>query len=353
MRNNEIIIWGEILFQIFLAKITRSPRPVTVNLQVTKHCNLRCPYCYADLDTLKGVKDPSTKETFETIDELYKYGCRHIILMGGEPLMRKDIGEVISYIKSKHMRCEIVTNGYFVERNIDNLKLCDSVCISLDGPKEENDKIRGEGCHKMVLKAMSILKENKIKTRIHAVLTRYTIENGPQYLASLAKKHGFPCNFSMITLRPELRREYIKFTEEEIVGFLKKYRRLRDEGFPIFTSDTCFDYMLNWPKKGEFTIYKTDDFTKDEMRWVVPCNYGQYNAIVDVDGSIYKCSVAWKDGLNWRKHGMKNCLEYIEKNLLNCVSCRSIGDIDRALALNFCSISNFKMIFKYIKLRIR
>ncbi|MFQ5787353.1 MAG: radical SAM protein, partial [Thermodesulfobacteriota bacterium] len=174
----EIITLANMTFQVMIAKVTDFPRPVSVNLQVTKHCNLDCPYCFADLETLREVQDISTKETFETIDELYKYGCRHIILMGGEPLIRTDIGEIIRYIKSKWMRCEIVTNGYFVECHVDDIKICDSVCISLDGPKEVYDRLRGNGCHNKVLSAMKLLKEKKIKTRIHAILTRYNLEVG-------------------------------------------------------------------------------------------------------------------------------------------------------------------------------
>lgn len=353
MKVKEMISLGRMVWQVILAKVTKFPRPTSVNLQVTKYCNLNCPYCFADLETLKGVKELSTQETLETIDELYKYGCRHIILMGGEPLIRKDIGEVIRYIKSKRMRCEVVTNGYFVDRHIDDLKICDSVCISLDGPKEVNDRLRGDGCHDKVLNAISLLKSKKIKSRIHAILTRYNLEVGLPYIANIAKENGFPFNFSMIMLRHEKRPDYIHFTEEEIVKFLNQYKWYRDNGFPVFTSDSCFEYMLNWPKKGDCTIYVDDKLTPEQMRWVIPCNYGQYNAFVDVDGKVYKCCLTWKNGLNWREHGMKACLEHIGKNLIGCISCRSIGDIERALLLNFASVNNIRMVFKYITMRLR
>ena len=341
------------MWQIILAKLTKFPRPVSVNLQVTKYCNLNCPYCFADLETLKDLKELSTQETLETIDELYKYGCRHIILMGGEPLIRRDIGEIIRYIKSKWMRCEIVTNGYFVYRHIDDLKICDSVCISLDGPKEVNDQLRGNGCYDMALNAMSLLKNRKIKTRIHAILTRYNLEVGLPHIANIAKTFGFHFNFSMIMLRPEKRPDYINFTEEEIGKFLNEYKWYRDNGYPVFTSDTCFEYLFNWPKKGDYTIYIDDKLTPAQMRLVMPCNYGQYNAFVDVDGKVYKCCLTWKNGINWREYGMKACLEHVGKNLINCVSCRNIGDIERAILLRFTSFDNIKMVFRYIASRLK
>ena len=122
--------------------------------------------------------------------------------MGGEPLIRKDIFELVTYIKSKWMRCEIVTNGYYIDRNIEALKLCDSVCLSIDGEKEANDLVRGEGCHDMVLEAMAILKANKVKVRIHSILTQHNIKTGLSYIAEKAKDFAFSFNFSMIMLRP-------------------------------------------------------------------------------------------------------------------------------------------------------
>ena len=75
--------------------------PLIVNYQVTTLCNLRCIYCYADLHSPKEERDLSTAEIFREIDELYGLGTRWIRLMGGEPLMRDDIGAIIDYIKKK------------------------------------------------------------------------------------------------------------------------------------------------------------------------------------------------------------------------------------------------------------
>lgn len=350
MKFKETAILGRMTWQVMLAKLTKFPRPVSVNLQLTKICNLDCEYCFADMESLKQerVKDPTTKELFETIDELYKYGCRHIIMMGGEPLIRKDIYELVNYIKSKWMRCEIVTNGYYVEKHIEALKLCDSVCISIDGEKESNDLVRGEGCHDAVVGALKFLKANDVKIRIHSILTQHNIKSGPQYIAELAKDFAFPFNFSMIMLRPEKKPDYANLREDQIQDFLDDYKGHRDKGYPVFTSDATFDYMKKWPMPGQPTIFKDDPLTSKQWKDVVPCNYGQYNAFVDTDGCVYKCAVTWKNGLNWREHGMKAALGHIGKNLINCVSCRSIGDIERALLLNFSSWNNIKMVFKYL-----
>ncbi|MBF0134701.1 MAG: radical SAM protein [Magnetococcales bacterium] len=345
----DLIVLIRIIIQVLRVKITRRARPVSVNLQVTKHCNLACSYCFADLESLATVKDPDTSEMMETIDELYRHGCRHIILMGGEPLIRKDIGTIIRHIKNRWMRCEIVTNGYYVAQHLEDLQACDSVCVSLDGLRESNDVVRGKGCHDTVVKAMDFLHAKGIKTRIHAIITRENLHSGSmRYIAELAARYGFAFNFSMAMLRPELRDDSIHFTEEEIQEIIAEYRQLRMDGFPVFTSERCLKYVAKWPKKGSYTIFEADSLTPEEKRWVMPCNYGRYNAFLDVDGSVYKCCLTWKNGLKWREHGMQACIDHVGRNLLHCVSCRSIGDIDRAMLLEFASLGNLRMVWNYL-----
>src|SRR3989338_9644906 len=60
----QTMILGRMGWQVLLAKITHKPKPVSTNLQVTKVCNLDCPYCFADLHSLTKVTDPSTKDLF-------------------------------------------------------------------------------------------------------------------------------------------------------------------------------------------------------------------------------------------------------------------------------------------------
>ena len=60
------------------------------------------------------------------------------------------------------MVCEIITNGYLTERYLDELALCDSVCVSLDGEKEGNDLNRGEGSFQKAVDAILLLLKHNI-----------------------------------------------------------------------------------------------------------------------------------------------------------------------------------------------
>lgn len=73
-------------------------------------CNLRCSYC----DTLWAADDsaPVRMMSAEEISELVRSsGVTNVTLTGGEPLLQKDIGSLISLLTEQGNRVEIETNG--------------------------------------------------------------------------------------------------------------------------------------------------------------------------------------------------------------------------------------------------
>ena len=105
------------LAKLVKAKVTGRRIPVRVCLLVTKYCNLTCFFCYAeDILNSKAVQEYSLDNIKNIVDQLYKAECRQITIVGGEPLIRDDIGEIIDYIHNKGIFVEMTTNGYFVKK---------------------------------------------------------------------------------------------------------------------------------------------------------------------------------------------------------------------------------------------
>ena len=75
-------------------------------INVTHNCNLRCHLCY--IPERAQEKDLSTDKIKEAIR---KYPGRLIALSGGEPTLREDLPEIISYIKSQNKITIMATNG--------------------------------------------------------------------------------------------------------------------------------------------------------------------------------------------------------------------------------------------------
>ncbi len=101
------------LFRNKMRKITssllRSPTK-WVQLWVTERCNLACVYCGSYNNT---SQDPSLEILVERVKKLNKLGVGMISLYGGEPSIRRDLPELISYINELGSVSYIATNGTF------------------------------------------------------------------------------------------------------------------------------------------------------------------------------------------------------------------------------------------------
>jgi len=129
----------------------------------TRACNYNCLHC-------SFASKPAAEDEIDTeggkriVDQLYEIGGRWFGLSGGEPLVRKDIFEIIEYAKSIGMNVSLITNGYYVKGDIlDKLARNEVMtAISLEGKEKINDYMRGKGSYATALKAMDELSRNGI-----------------------------------------------------------------------------------------------------------------------------------------------------------------------------------------------
>lgn len=83
----------------------------SIRLEITSHCNLKCEYCH-NSEYSNRKDDMSTQDIKQLICNLKeRYPINKILLIGGEPLVNKDICEIISLITSLGIKTDMVTNG--------------------------------------------------------------------------------------------------------------------------------------------------------------------------------------------------------------------------------------------------
>lgn len=110
-------------------------RPIlSLRITLTNRCNVNCIYCHHD--GMRSSKNEMTPDEIYKICQIAKrIGVRKIRLSGGEPLIRKDIVEIISKISSIGFNdISITTNGILLEKYAKDLKEAglDRVNVSLD-----------------------------------------------------------------------------------------------------------------------------------------------------------------------------------------------------------------------------
>ena len=120
--------------------------PLLASLAVTYRCNQRCSYC--ELPE-RGIADKElqTEGFKKIIDQLIKLEASSISFTGGEPLIRKDVPELIRYIKKSGTSTNLTTNGMLITPELSEVIIdagLDSIGISLDSANRKYvNKARG------------------------------------------------------------------------------------------------------------------------------------------------------------------------------------------------------------------
>ncbi len=132
-----------------------------VSFSPTNRCNLRCDYCCVD-SKIENKDHLDTDEVKKAIDNIVKINPRTLTITGGEPLLREDFFEILSYVKEK-FKGEIIlsTNATLIEYSkVDEIiKDLYAIEISLDGYDELScSKIRGEGVFTKVINLVKYIK---------------------------------------------------------------------------------------------------------------------------------------------------------------------------------------------------
>ena len=133
------------------------PRYVQAMVNVTNHCNLSCAHCFVfrDGNPNNPANEMKAAPLLEELERLRdRHGIRSMIWMGGEPMLR---WRVIKEGLHLFQRNTITTNG--------TIPLHDfgpdvTYVISLDGPPQVNDSVRGQGVFDKVMLNLSKISED-------------------------------------------------------------------------------------------------------------------------------------------------------------------------------------------------
>lgn len=142
-------------------------RPMTVSIEPTTACNLRCPECPSGLRAFSRETGNLKKDFFrKTIDELYRELIYLIFYFQGEPYINPSFLEMVAYANEKGIYTITSTNGHFL--NDENARKTiesglDRLIISVDGTTQEvYENYRKAGKLEVVLQgAKNIVKWKK------------------------------------------------------------------------------------------------------------------------------------------------------------------------------------------------
>jgi radical SAM protein with 4Fe4S-binding SPASM domain len=166
--------------RLFVTSMASKKAPLyMVTWRCTRRCVGSCLYCSYTPEYAKD-EEIDTKTAYKMVDEIHDFGSPWFGISGGEPLVRKDIFDVIAYAKKEYgMEVSLITSGFaFDQERLDKLVKHEvHTAVSVDGNRESNDIIRRKGSYDKALFAMKKLSENGILDCIVTTMTKYNIKD--------------------------------------------------------------------------------------------------------------------------------------------------------------------------------
>lgn len=240
--------------------LLRKKDPILGTVILTDKCNLKCKHC--SVNNITAVIHPYQQIKGE-MELLYEMGVRILFFCGGETFLWEDAGKRLRdlVVEAKQMGfliVNVVTNGTFP---ID-LPEADLILLSLDGDREQHNKVRGDTYDVIMENVrnatadnicfyMAINQINKSSIRDVCLLAK----NTPNVRA---------VSFNFHTPYPDTKE--LALSREEKAGCCAVITQMMREGAPVFNLKSAFPYLI-------------------DNRFPTPC----YQCVVIEDGRLSTC----------------------------------------------------------------
>lgn len=156
-------------------------QPTTLLAEVTYRCPLHCPYCSNPLEMSRAEAELSTEDWKRVFSEARQLGVLQLGLSGGEPLVRKDLEELVAHARAEGMYSTLVTSGLGLTRvRAQRLKEAgiDHIQISFqDSETDTAEKIAGIKSVKQKLEAAAQVKALDLAFSVNVVLHRKNLDH--------------------------------------------------------------------------------------------------------------------------------------------------------------------------------
>ena len=159
--------------------------PFTIAWEVTRACAFACKHCRADAQHQPDPNELTTEEGFALIDRLAEFGSPILIFTGGDPMMRRDLYDLIAYATEKGLRCSLTPTATALP-TIERLQKAKDagirrIALSLDAPSPDvHDEFRGvKGSWERTMRILNNAKDVGISVQVNTTVTSFNVDQLP------------------------------------------------------------------------------------------------------------------------------------------------------------------------------
>jgi len=156
--------------------------PFTIAWEVTRACAFACKHCRADAQHQRDPRELTTEESYQLIDRLAEFGSPILIFTGGDPMMRRDLFDLIAYASEKGLRCSLTPTATALPTTERLQKAKEAgikrIALSLDAPTPEvHDEFRQvKGSWARTMRILKNAKKVGISVQVNTTVTTFNVD---------------------------------------------------------------------------------------------------------------------------------------------------------------------------------
>ncbi len=260
-----------------------------IQWHLTERCNLRCRHCYQGRRTPQEMTVDEVRHEIDRATEMFRawereHGIRvapSVHFTGGEPLLYRGLWEVIAYTKGKGYGVAMMTNGTLFNRDeaekAAQIGVSD-IQVSLEGPPDLHDSIRGKGNFTQMERGVGILFQAGNRVSANVTLSRLNYHQ-IEKTVEIARSMGFygigfsrvvPCGRGKSLINNLL-------TSEEVKSAYQKIQSLNRPSFEVVSGDPLAGTLLGVKPAPGCSLT------------LAGCSAGFSGVTITCDGSVMPC----------------------------------------------------------------
>ena len=267
------------IFYRLLRKFEMCRIPSTLTVGLTKKCQCNCLHCSANYHMNQKEKELTTKQFISAIEESIELGVTTVVLVGGEPLLNKDLDKIISSVDKNKANVVLFTNGEFLTKEkCKKLKASglDGIFVSLDSyKKEEHNQLRKRNIFDKAIEGIQNALQVKIPVAISSYFTKdrveaYFIENMMAFAKELNVQEvtffdAIPTGrmYSSVS-------SFLDLEARKKILYLTHYYRSKKD-YPIITPQSVFTSQKECSRG--YCFAATTQFYLSSQGYVCPCDF--------------------------------------------------------------------------------
>lgn len=263
-----------------LAHRFRGLHPYDVEINLLNACNLRCVYCRCPAVTIRLL---TTEQWCDIIRQLGQVGAARVRFQGGEPTLRADFATLCAAVRAAGAMCGVTTNGIRIAERPELLDGLDDVIISLDAVTPAiHDRLRGNGTHGQVVRAIDLARDRGVATYVTMVVTSINYEEVAPLLdfceARGVVMHAQPILFGHRYFADGVRE--LALTPAQQRALHTQLADWKRQGRPLVFTASTYANVAGW---------SDHDVLATPAGGTSDCVAGRYHIHIEANGDVHPC----------------------------------------------------------------